>query len=113
MKLLSPISVRNSYFFLDTFKIYESKDIYIILQELYDRGLITGRRREGMFSSPQLLRRLWLTRPPIKSVPRAPPPGIKRPVLQADHPPSSSAEVKNAWSHTSTSSVCLHGVGLN
>jgi hypothetical protein len=28
-------------------------------------------------------------------------PGVKRPVREADHLPTSSAEVKNAWSYTS------------
>jgi len=36
--------------------------------------------------------------------------GIKRPGRDADHSPSFSAEVKNEWSYTSTSPVCLHGV---
>jgi hypothetical protein len=29
-------------------------------------------------------------------------PGVKRPRREADHSPPSSAEVKNAWSYTST-----------
>jgi hypothetical protein len=29
-------------------------------------------------------------------------PGVKRPGREADHSPQSSAEVKNAWSYTST-----------
>jgi hypothetical protein len=29
-------------------------------------------------------------------------PGVKRPGREADHSPPSSAEVKNAWSYTST-----------
>jgi len=29
---------------------------------------------------------------------------------EADHSPASSAEVKNAWSCTSTRSICLNGV---
>jgi hypothetical protein len=28
--------------------------------------------------------------------------GVKRPVREADHSPQASAEIKNAWSHTST-----------
>jgi len=35
---------------------------------------------------------------------------IKRPDREADHPPPSSAEVKNAWSYTSTPIICIHGV---
>jgi hypothetical protein len=38
------------------------------------------------------------------------PPGKKWPGLEADHPPSSSAEGKNAWSYTSTPPIRLHGV---
>jgi len=39
--------------------------------------------------------------------------GIKRLGRDADHSPSFSAEVKNEWSYTSTSPVCLHGVDRN
>jgi hypothetical protein len=34
-------------------------------------------------------------------------------VREANHSPPSSAEVKNAWSYTSTSPIRLHGVVLN
>jgi hypothetical protein len=37
---------------------------------------------------------------------------VKRPGLEADHSPPSSAEVKNVWSCTSTPPICLHGVVL-
>jgi len=36
-----------------------------------------------------------------------------QPGREADHSPPSSAEVKNAWSYTSTPPICLHGVVLN
>jgi hypothetical protein len=39
--------------------------------------------------------------------------GVKRPGREADHSPTSSAEVKNAWSCTSTPPVRLHGVVLS
>jgi hypothetical protein len=39
--------------------------------------------------------------------------GLKRPGREADHSPPSSAEVKNAWSYTSTPPICLHGVVLS
>jgi hypothetical protein len=42
------------------------------------------------------------TQPPIQWVPGALSLGVKRPVREADHSPPSSAEVKNAWSYTST-----------
>jgi hypothetical protein len=40
-------------------------------------------------------------------------PGVKRPGREADHSPPSSAEAKNAWSYTSTTPICLHGVVLS
>jgi len=42
------------------------------------------------------------TQPLIQCVPWAFSPGVKRPVREADHSPPSNAEVKNAWSYTST-----------
>jgi hypothetical protein len=51
--------------------------------------------------------------PPIQWVPGALSLGVKRPVREADHSPPSSAEVKNAWSYTSTSPIRLHGLELS
>jgi hypothetical protein len=45
---------------------------------------------------------LGLTQPPIQWEPGALIPGVKRPGREADYSPPSSAEVKNAWSYTST-----------
>jgi len=45
---------------------------------------------------------LRLTQPPIQWVPRPLTPVIKRPGCDVDHSPPSGAEVKNAWSYTST-----------
>jgi hypothetical protein len=42
------------------------------------------------------------TQPPIQWVPGALSLGLKRPGREADHSPPSGAEVKNAWSYTST-----------
>jgi hypothetical protein len=42
------------------------------------------------------------TQPTIQWVPGAISLGVKRPGCEADHSPPSSAEVKNAWSYTST-----------
>jgi hypothetical protein len=39
-------------------------------------------------------------------------PGVKRPEHEVDHSPPSSAEIKNAWSYTSTPPIRLHGVVL-
>jgi hypothetical protein len=45
---------------------------------------------------------LGLTQPPVQWVPGALLLGTKWPRREADHSPPSSAEVKNAWSYTST-----------
>jgi hypothetical protein len=50
------------------------------------------------------------TQPPIQLVRGALSLGVKRPGREADHSSPSSAEVKNAWSYTSTLPICLHGV---
>jgi hypothetical protein len=39
--------------------------------------------------------------------------GVKRLGREADHAPTSSAEVKNAWNYTSTTAIRLHGVVLS
>jgi hypothetical protein len=36
--------------------------------------------------------------------------GVKRPGLEADHSSPSDVEVKEGWSYTSTSPICLYGV---
>jgi hypothetical protein len=50
--------------------------------------------RARFFSSP--------TQPPIKWVPGAFSPGVKRSWREADHSPPTSAEVKNTWTYTSS-----------
>jgi hypothetical protein len=39
--------------------------------------------------------------------------GIKQPGREAEYSPPSSADVKNAWSYTSTPQICPYGVVLN
>jgi hypothetical protein len=56
---------------------------------------------------------LGSTQPPIQWVLGALSLGAKRPGREADHTPPSSAEVKNAWSYTSTPPIRLHGLVLN
>jgi hypothetical protein len=56
---------------------------------------------------------LGSTQPSIQSVPGAVSLAVKRPGREADHSPPSSAEVKNAWSYTSTPPIRLHGVVLS
>jgi hypothetical protein len=53
------------------------------------------------------------TKPPIQWVSGALTLGIKRSGREADHSPPSSAEVKNAWSYTSTPQILIHGVLLS
>jgi hypothetical protein len=48
----------------------------------------------------------------IQWVPGALSLGVKRPGREADNPPPSNAEVKNAWSYTSTPLIRLQGVVL-
>jgi hypothetical protein len=53
------------------------------------------------------------TQAPIQWVPGALSLEVKWPGREADHSPPSSAEVKNAWSYTSTPPVRFHGVVLS
>jgi hypothetical protein len=50
---------------------------------------------------------LELTQPPIQWASGALSLGVKRQVHEADHSPPSGAEVKNAWSYTSTPQYVL------
>jgi hypothetical protein len=45
---------------------------------------------------------LFATQLPMHKVPGVFTSGVKRPRREADHPPQSSAGIKNAWSYTST-----------
>jgi hypothetical protein len=56
---------------------------------------------------------LGLNQPPIQWVSGDLSLGVKRPSREADYSPPFSAEIKNAWSSTSTPSIRLHGVVLN
>jgi hypothetical protein len=75
-------------------------------------GLSPGRGLE-FFSSPPRPAALGLTQPPIQWVPAALSLGVKRLGREVDHSPPPSAEVKNAWSYTSTPQLRLHGVVLS
>jgi hypothetical protein len=52
------------------------------------------------------------TKPPIKWVPRAFPPRVKWQGREADHPPPSSAQIKNGGTILH-SPICLHGIVIN
>jgi hypothetical protein len=80
---------------------------------LDDRGSVTGRGSWELFLFATASRpELGPTQPPIQRIPWALSLGVKRPRREADHSPPSSAEVKNAWSYTSTSSIRLQGMVL-
>jgi len=51
--------------------------------------------------------------PPIQWVPAVLSPGVKRLRHDANHSPPSSAEIKYAWSCTSTLTLNLHGAMIN
>jgi hypothetical protein len=62
-----------------------------------------SRRGLGIFLFTTVSRMaLGPTQPPIQWIPRVLSLGVKRPEREDDHSPPSSAEVKNAWSYTST-----------
>jgi hypothetical protein len=62
-----------------------------------------SRRRLGIVIFTTVSRTaLGPTQPTTQWVPGAISLGVKRPGCEADHSPPSSAEVKNAWSYTST-----------
>jgi hypothetical protein len=52
------------------------------------------------------------TQTPIQWVTGALSPGVKWQGRDADHSPTSSAEVKNAWNYTSTPPINVNGVAL-
>jgi hypothetical protein len=73
-----------------------------------------SRRELGIFLFTTASRTaLGSTQRPIQWVPGALSLGVKRPVREADHSPTSNAEVKNAWSYTSIPPVRLHGAVLS
>jgi hypothetical protein len=73
-----------------------------------------SRRGLGIFLLITVSRKVLVpTQYAIIWVPGALSMGVKRPGREADHSPSSSAEVKNAWSYTSTPRIHLHGVVLS
>jgi len=63
------------------------------------------------FTAPRTA--LGPTQPPMKWVPGALSPRVKRPGCEDDHSPPSSAEVKNMWGYTATPPIRLHGVVLS
>jgi hypothetical protein len=95
--------------------VYVEQSAVLLLNynELDDRGF-ESRQWLGIFLLTTASRQaLEPTKPPLQWVPRALSFGAKRPGRKADHSPPSSAEVKNAWSYTSTPPIRLHDVVLS
>jgi len=69
-----------------------------------------GRSRHRILAGPSIPP-LELPQPRIQWLPGALFPEVKRPGREAHHSPSSSAEFKNEWSYTTTTSpICFHGL---
>jgi hypothetical protein len=69
-----------------------------------------GQWRDAVSSPPLSRLALEPTQRPIEWIPGALSPEAKRPEYGVDHSPPSNAEVKKAWSYTSTPQIRLHGV---
>jgi hypothetical protein len=89
------------------------KLIHFALQH-FERGLRAGwsgvRVRVGMgifLLTPASIPAQRPTQPPVQLVPGFLFLGVKRPGREADHSPPSSAEVRSAWSYTSTPQYVL------
>jgi hypothetical protein len=78
--------------------------------------MIGGESRQGLgifFFTTASRPALGPTQSRIQWVPGGPFLGVKRPGREADHSLPSNADVKNAWSYTSTPPVRLHIVVLS
>jgi hypothetical protein len=88
-----------------------------VIFSFYNKWLTIGfdfQRVLGVFLFTTVSRMaLGPTQPPIQWVSGAPSLAVKRPGREADHSPPSSAEVKNAYSYTSTLPIHLHGMVLS
>jgi hypothetical protein len=110
--LLSVLGLPSSLFSSNAVYISHSSHVcWVIAQSVYRwaTGWTIGvlgfdsPRRLGIFLFPSASRTaLGPTQPPIQWVPGALSLRVKWPGREADHSPPSNAEVKNAWSYTST-----------
>jgi hypothetical protein len=71
------------------------------------RPLAVCLHQESHFALLPCLLSLGPTQHPVQWVPRALAPRVKRPGHEADRSPPSSAEVKNAWSYTCTTTCAF------
>jgi hypothetical protein len=101
-------------YFSSSYKILHTKFSGIALGYRLDNPGFEFRQGLGIFHFITVSRpALEPTQPPIHWVSGAVSLRIKRPGRKADHSPPSTAEVKNAWSYTSTRSIRLYGVVLS
>jgi hypothetical protein len=78
-----------------------------------ERGSIPDRCKGGIFVFATASRQALRLAEPIQWVQDALSPKVKRPEREDGHSPPSSAEVKNAWSYSSTPTMRLHVVVLS
>jgi hypothetical protein len=79
-------------------------------------GILGFNSRQGLrifLFTPASRTALGPTQPHIQWVAGVPFLGVKRPGREDDHSPPSSAEVKKAWSYTTTPPIRLHGMVLS
>jgi hypothetical protein len=106
----SGLNMSRNNFFQNTNNYYRTEGY-----GLNDRGsMVRFPRGLGIFLFITASRTaLGPTQPPIQWVPGTLSLEVKRPAREADHSPTSSADVKNSWSYTSTPPIRLHGVVLS
>jgi hypothetical protein len=93
-----------------SFKVWDSSIGRAMVYGLDDRGFESRHWLRNFLFTIVSRPPLGPTQPSMQWVPRTCSLGIKWPGSEADHSLSSSAEIKNAYSYTSTAPIRLHGV---
>jgi hypothetical protein len=94
-RILHPQVVRH--------QVFSSTELNVQGMDFTQRGWSSspGRTKNFLLSTSSRLV-LGPTQPPLQWVPGILSPGVKRSGREADHPPPTSAQVKNTWIYTST-----------